>query len=464
MTRILLLLSLLAAAPAAAQARYLPQPDTLYYEALNPHRMYFVRGRDTLGTPIRGYSVSRQTWQAAGDGLRVDQHHELIQVDGRVRGEVFDLSPRGVVRTIDGDPAKPKGQFDLVLRLPVDGDLRVGRVWHDTVDQTAPDGEYIYRTLRELRVERIADTLGGRMAVVRGTGRTRYRQTERMDSTAARSWWIDVEGPVDETFLFDVDRGRMAAREWWMDLRGTSGVPRAGGGVDTLPAGLLSMDTTRLVDAERARLQARALPAGDTSVTWEGRGAALLHAVRREGQTIESAMRRNDGATIHVSAGLADGHVVRYELLYTTPHEPPLRRRLEAATDFVRVTGTRDTVVTLPEGAWTVADYGMDEYLAPLVARMGMEGRTAAEISVLRPYGLRWDSRRLQVLALDDAFAGVLSAEGENAVTLLLVSPKGDLIYMENAHASRHAPEGSPRALRTAALIRQLNEMAKKRP
>jgi hypothetical protein len=173
MTRRLALLALLAAAPAAAQARYLPQADTLYYESLNPYRMYFVRGGDTLGPSVRSFSVQRQVWRASGDGLRVDQRLDNLQVHGSVRSEVFELTPRGVVRSIDGvrDPAK--GQLHLVLRLPADGDLRPGRVWHDTIDHVVPGpgGDYAYQAVRALRVERMADTLGGRMAVVRGTWR-----------------------------------------------------------------------------------------------------------------------------------------------------------------------------------------------------------------------------------------------------------------------------------------------------
>jgi hypothetical protein len=219
MIRTVALLAALVAAPAGAQARYLPQPDTLFYESVNPYRMYFVGSRgDTLGTPRREASVTRQVWRTDGEGLRVEQRQDMLQVRPAVRSEVFELTPRGVVRSIDGDPDKEKGQLDLVLRLPADGDLRVGRVWHDTVDQSrpVPGGEYAYQAVRELRVERMVDTLGGRMAVVRGTGRLRYRQTEPMDSTATRFWWMDVEGRWTRPFSSTCGAGgwRPASGGW----------------------------------------------------------------------------------------------------------------------------------------------------------------------------------------------------------------------------------------------------------
>lgn len=458
----------LAAAPAASQARYLPQADTLFYESLNPHRMYFVRGGDTLGAPVRAFSITRQVWRASGDGLRVDQRRDDLQVHGSARGEVFELAPRGVVRAIDGDPNREKGQFDLVLRLPADGGLHAGRAWHDTIDQVVPvpGGEYAYQAVRVLRVERMADTLGGRMAVVRGTGRLRYRQTEPLDSTSTAFWWIDVSGPVDETFLFDVERGRLAAREWRMDLRGSGALPGPRGRMDTVPAGLLSMDTVRLVSAERARLMGRALPEGDTSVTAAAQGDILLHTVRRAGPGIESAFRLNDGTTLSVRARHQDGRAVRYALLHTRPHEPPLERVVELRDGALRVTGDRDTALALPQGAWAVADHGMEEHLAAAVARMGVDGAREGEIHVLRPSTLQWDRADVRLLPLGDAFVAVVRTEPEgirDVTTLLVVAKDGDLLYVEGQppnESTRRPPEGSARAKRLDALLDTLRARA----
>lgn len=467
-TRILALLGVLAAAPAASQARYLPQSDTLFYEDLNPYRMYFVRGADTLGPAVRAFSVRRQVWRADGQGLRVEEREDDLQVHGGTRSTVFEVTPRGVVRTIDGRSNVEKGQFDLVLRLPADGGLHAGRVWHDTIDHVTPvpGGEYVYQAVRELRVERMADTLGGRMAVVRGRGRLRYRHVEPMDSTATAFWWMDVSGPVDETFLFDVGNGRMAAREWRMDLRGTSAFPGPGGRMDTLPAGLLSMDTVRLVTAERARRVGRGLPDGDTTVTAAAQGDILLHTVRRSGAEVESGFRLNDGTTLTARARHEGGRAVRYALVHTRPHEPPLERVVELADGVLRVTGGRDTALALPAGAWTVADYGLEEHLAPALAHLALRGERQGEIHVLRPFTLHWDRAQVNVVPVRDAFAAVVRVEPEgirDLVMVLVVSKDGDLLYAEGQppnESTRRPPQGSARAKRLDQLLDAIRALA----
>jgi hypothetical protein len=254
MIRILLLLALAAAAaPAAAQARYLPQTDTLYYEALNPHRMYFVvPGGDTVGDPVRALNVERHVWRQSDGGLTAEVRQDAVDGGQPPSKDVLEVSPRGVVTAIRQGEQDYRGRWDLVLRLPADGDLRPGRMWHDTLSRTR--GKNAFEVWRELRVERIADTLGSRIAIVRGTGTLHYRDS--YPSRAGKEWWIDVSGPTHETFLFDLTHGRMAGREWWMDLRGTAAFPNGDGGMDTLPAGLFSTDTTRMISAEEARAAA----------------------------------------------------------------------------------------------------------------------------------------------------------------------------------------------------------------
>jgi hypothetical protein len=331
-----------------------------------------------------------------------------------------------------------------------------------------PGGDYAYQAVRALRVERMADTLGGRMAVVRGTGRLRYRQVEPVDSAGTSFWWIDVSGPVDETFLFDPANGRMTAREWRMDLRGSGALPGAGGRMDTLPAGLLSMDTVRLVSAERARLVGRDLPAGDTSITAAAQGDILLHAVRRAGPDIESAFRLNDGTTMGVRARHEGGRAVRYALLHTRPHEPALERVVELQGGRLRVTGDRDTAFALPRGAWAVADYGMEEHLAGAVARLGVDGAREGEISVLRPFTLAWDRAAVHLLPLEDVFVAVVRTQpegGSEASTVLVVTKDGDLLYAEGLQphvSTRRPPDGSARARRVDALLAALRALAAK--
>lgn len=470
MTRILplLLLAALAAAPAGAQARYRPQPDTLYYESMNPYRMYVVRGADTMGGPVRGYSIQRQVWRAAGGGLTAQMHDQPLAVHSTPRGWVLEVTPRGEVRTDDGEANKAFGHYDALLRLPADGDLREGRVWHDTLSRVVPvpGGEYAFQTWRELRVERIADTLGSRMAIVRGTGRMRYRHTDPVDSAGSAPWWMDVTGPMRETFVFDLANGRLAGREWWMDLRGIGGFPRGDGGIDTVPAGLLSSDTTRLIGAERARLVGRPLE-GDTMVTSEERGDALLHAVRRDGGCIRSGLVRNDGGRMTAEGCHAAGLTPRYAFLYTEPVAEPLRRTIELVDGVLRVSGDRDTTLAVPPGRWAMADYGMDEHLAPHVAAIAAAGETEAEISVLRPFTLRWEQVAVGQRMVDDLILARLGWEGDGGRdegVVMVVTKGGDLLYAEGTDANpsvRQAPEGSERRKRIEALRRALEAQAR---
>jgi hypothetical protein len=272
-----LLALVLAAAPAAAQARYRPQPDTLYYEALNPYRMYFVVPKgDTVGDPVRSLNVERHLWRESAAGLTAEVRVDDVDGSQPRTTDVLEVSPRGVVTAIRQGKEDYRGRWDFMLRLPEGGDLHPGRVWHDSLSRTGgPGGENAFQTWRELYVERIVDSLGSRIAVVRGRGTVRYR-----DSYPARNgkqWWIDVRGPMRETFLFDLTHGRLAGREWWMDLRGSAGFPNARGATDTLAAGLLSTDTTRMISAEEAR-----------ALTEEGAGTPAPRARPRQDGGAES--------------------------------------------------------------------------------------------------------------------------------------------------------------------------------
>lgn len=465
----LVLAACLAAAPAAAQVRFQAQPDTLFYEDRNPYHMYAVRGADTLGSPVRGFAIQREVWRDSAGVLVVDRATDEVQVRAETRSERARFDPRGTAQR----PGGRAPEFSMHLRLPADGVLAAGRVWRDTVDQSQirDDGsDYTYLLTHELRVERLVDTLGTRMAVVRGTGRLRYRQAARPDSAGGPSWWLDVEGPVDETFLFDVERGRIAARAWWMDLRGASGLPDGDGRADTVPAGLLSMDTTRLISAQRARLLSRALPAGDTSVTADARGEAHLHTVRRAGPAVESGLRSRDGTITTVQALHPAEGTARYALLHTVPYAEPLRRVVELRGDALHVSGDRDTTLALPAGPWAVSDEGMDEHLAVAVARMAAEGRREGEIAVLRPLTLRWDRARVQVIPLEDVYVVLVGTEPagmRDETVALLVAKDGGLLYAEGLEPrvfTRRPPEGSPGEKRVDLLLEALRALGSQAP
>lgn len=447
MIRILLLLALvLAASPAPAQPRYLPQPDTLYYEGVNPYHMYVVRGADTVGGPVHALTVERQVWRRSGDGLSVEVRQDPVDLSPVPFTDTLELSPRGEVT------AAPGGRWDFVPRLPATGELHEGRVWADTAGSVA-DGRDGLQAWRELRVERITDTLGSRMAIIRGTGTMRFVNWQSAEEGSDTRGWMDVTGPVRETFLFDLRNGRMAAREWWMDLRGIGVFPMAGGAADTVPAGLFSSDTTRLVSRERARLLTRGLPPGDTTATFGG--MYLKHTVHRDVGTLQSGFVRSDGMLTTVRATYRGGETLRYEMLATQGLQEPVRRTVRPVDGGLRVEGDRDTVMPLPALPWTVADYAMHEHLGPALAQLARDGGEEARLAVFRPYPLRWDTVDVQLQPVD---GNVLLAtlRGGGTAEVLLLQKDGTLLYVERVEPTpfqRRPRSGSEQAKRLDALI-----------
>lgn len=460
MRSLLTVLALLAAAPAVAQGGYRAQPDTLYVEDLNPFRMWVVRGGDTLGNPVRSLAVERQVWRDAGDSLEVQVVSHLLTLSAEVKSETLGITRGGRVTSVDGQADEVRGRYDFVLRLPPGLTLAEGTVWADTNHNALPveGGDYSIRIVRELRVERLVDSLGSRVAVVRGAGTMHYHDT--YSSEPGRFWWLDVTGPVRETFVFDVRNGRQVGREWWMDLRGTAAFPGTGGAVDTVPAGLFSADTARMISAERARLLTRALTGGDTTRSYGENGAVLLHAVRRAGDTMESSALARDGTLTTVRSDLRGGVPIRFELLRTAGHQEPWRRTLAVEPGRMRVTGNRDTVLAIPEGAWTIGGEGMHEHLAAALARATPGAGNDVEISVLDPFTLEWDRVRTRVMPFEDVLLGVASTKRGNAErsVVMLITKSGDLLYAQGATGevmdfTRAPADGSPTLKRVGRLL-----------
>lgn len=445
----------MGAAPAGAQARYLPQPDTLYYEALNPYHMYVVRGGDTLGGPVRSLKVERQVWRASGAGLAVETRLDRPDAPEAPLRETLELNARGLVTAIPGNTDGSAARWDFVLRLP-GGGLHPGAVWHDTLNTAGGAGpDDVFQVWRELRVERIADTLGSRVAVVRSTGTVRFRQSFDVRE-GSPGWWMDVSGPVDETFLFDLEHGRMPAREWSMDLRGVAGLPRPGGGVDTLPAGLVSSDTMRLITAGRARLMLRGLPPGDT--THSTGSMSFVHTVRRERGVVESGFVRPDGMVTTVRAAYRNGRPTRYEMLATAGLKEPVHRTVVAENGRLRVSGSRDTVMPLPVGPWAVADYAMHEHLAPVLAPLAAEVQVREAVAVYRPYPMRWDTVEVTVQPVSGNVLLATLRSGD-VLEMMLMEKDGRLVYMERIEPTgvqRGPRAGTEQAKRVNALVAEV--------
>jgi hypothetical protein len=234
---------------------YLPQPEPLRVESVNPHLMYFVAAGDTFGMPVEAVAVETARWTREGGGLRVVVEKEELLPEPSTSTDTFHVAPDGRVERINGAPPGIHGRIDLLPRLPR-APLAVGTRWTDTLhaEGAGAAGEHLYRVVREYHVARMVDTVGTRVVVLESSGEVRYRDGWWTDSTETARVWIDVSGPVHEVAAFDPERGVLLHRAWEMHLRGEGGIPGPGGRELRVEAGLRSGSRSRVVSEERLRI------------------------------------------------------------------------------------------------------------------------------------------------------------------------------------------------------------------
>jgi hypothetical protein len=456
------LVLLCGAVPARAQTapRYLVRADTLRYETDNPFRMYWVRGTDTIGAPRRSRAVEAHSWSGTARAPELAIRQVSLGVDRRTRSDTFAIAPDGRVRAINGAPPTSSSRFDLLLRLP-STPLRAGSTWSDTVGMngTGPGGAQGYEVTRSYRVVRFSDTLAARgVAHVEARGRIRFRFGFWADSAAGRAAWIDVAGPVTEHYLFDAAGGRLLRREWTMDLRGR-GVPPDG--ADTIPAGLRSGQVQVISESPRTRFLLAPLPGADTSVTVRMRDEApiLLHTVQREPGRIRSSLSVNDGVSGTASVTFRDGRVEVYEATWADSTPRLITRRIEAISRglVLRRDGAPDTTLATPEGSWGVADYSMNELLAPVLLALPRDG-APHPVAVFRPFAMRWDLATAVVANRGGVILAALRVQGSEQPETMVLTPEGDFLFGVS-HTDDEARRVPTDAVRQARLRAVTGEM-----
>lgn len=446
-----------------APAQYRPSRDTAFAQSLNVFTMYVVRDGDTLGRPAHKFSVER--WHWTGDG-RLVLHRTNLDTERRAASDTLRLTPGGRVLTINGRPpaSTPRGQYDWLPRLPEPvRALRPGVAWTDSIaiEQDTAPGRIVYAATRRWRITRTLDTLGVRAAVEAvAEGTMRYRDTWWSDSAAGRTWWLDVSGPFTDRFWFDPRAGRLLGREWSMHLVGMAGLPRDSlPGIDTLPAGLRSASIDRRTTAVRAAQLTRALPGTDTLVRLENGVAVLLHVSARTADTLEVALARADGMVGTVRAVLGpDGRPRRYEGLWTDSTPDVRRHQVRVEGDSV-VTGGGRARRAAPQGAWAVADDGMDELLVPALRSMARTS-TPHGLLIYRPYPDRWDSATVRLRPVSGGAVAVMHTEGEAVPTVLIFTDDGALLAVAKQtpeHVTEATPStGSARGLQLERILAEL--------
>ncbi|HEV8264432.1 MAG TPA: hypothetical protein VGQ06_05730 [Gemmatimonadales bacterium] len=434
------LIAMTGAPPAAGQGapatRYRASPDTTYFQGLNVYRMYAVRAGDTLGAPVHALSVERHRWRGRGGAEALELEIDKLDLDVQ-RGHSVDtlvVRPDGRVLTINGraDTANPRGRYDALPRLPAGRvELRPGIAWTDTFSTAArvPAGDFIFKIARRARVTRIVDTLGRPAVEVVVEGTVRYRDAYWTDSAAGRAWWIDVQGPMTETFWFDQARGRLLGRSWSMDLTGRAGFPDSGR-VDTVPAGLRSTDVHQLIDAVRARLLARPLPQRDTLITTRRGSRVLLHTSERGGDTVQAALARNDGLLGTARLELdRRARPRRYEAVWTDSTPEVGRQIVERWGDTLLLSGQFSRRYEVPDSAWTIADHGLPELLVPVLLSLPADS-LGHRLRVFRPYLNVWDEGRAALRRLPEGFLALVQMARDTVPTVYLIGPQGDLLLV----------------------------------
>ena len=447
----------------SAQAGYAAPADTVFYMLVNPYRMYWVRNGDTLSNPTQAVSVEAQRWARAGQDLRVVARQLQLNVQRTAKTDTFDLTPSGVIRSINGKPPAMSERVDIVPRLPK-GKLAAGMSWADTLSAVQSGGPVAksYRVTRTWRVDRLFDSAGTRWATLAANGTSHYADGWWVDSAAGRFVSVDATGPLTDRALYSVTQRRMLERSWTTNLTGRGTLPNETGGNDTLAAGLIASETQRLISPDRAHLLWRPFPGADTTYTYnDGGGTIFVHVVDRQHTTIASAMARNDGLIGTAHASFGGGRVSSYDAVWSDTAETPFRQAISVAGDSLKVrqSGKADTTVAIPVPWWGIADYAMNELLAPVFLIHSED--TTGEFAIYRPYPGHWDKGEAFLRHYGDIVIASYQMGKDTLETVLLFTKDGELLMGENSGpngATRLPPPGTARRARLDAIVDEIRK------
>lgn len=438
---------------------YKPPSTEVFVATTNPYRMYWLRGKDTIGAPVQELTLERQSWSRAGSGLRVLLDQLALDVTRRTSTDTFDVEPNGRVARINGKAPGVHERVDFLLHLPTTP-LTVGTTWMDTLASRndGVGGEHHYTIRRRYTAVATLDTLGRHLLRISASGIVTYRDAWWVDSTRNRFYSIDVGGPVTESYLFDLAAGQLVMRSWKMDLHGSGMVPNDHGGGDTLPAGLESEETQMLLDSARAAVVGRPLPAGDTSLTLNN-GVLFVHTVRRNADTIEAGFGRSGGLVGTARVVFDNGSPISYRATWTDGFASPQVERVERRGSSLTVSHLGvDTTLALPSSAWGIADYAMQELLVPIILSLPNDN-AAHPLAIYRPYAAHWDSGAVVVRKIDGARLALIQMGSDKKPQAMLITDNGDYLYGENSDpvgAERVPTLGSSRRRRLEALVQHI--------
>ena len=217
--------------------------------------------------------------------------------------------------------------------------------------------------------------------------------------------------------------------------------------VATELAAQVAMSARELHDRIVAVYVARAavpLPAGDTLVSWYG-NPVLLHTVRRTSDEITTGMLRADSLYGTARVRWAAGRPVSFETRWLQGDSVLVDIAGSSAGDMLRLSGTTDLVLRVPDLPWAIADYGMEDQLLPLLD--ALDSAEPHQVAAYRPFASKWDTLAVTRQPL---VGGVLfelrNADGKR--DWWLVSHEGALVQLR-----REGQEFERRPLETTPLF-----------
>jgi hypothetical protein len=451
----------LMVAPVSAQqpATYRPQADTQFMIVINPYHMYWVRGSDTLSQPVLEAQVETEVWRQVQGQLEVFDRVADLNTARTVKYDTFTVSPRGVIKPLNGRVLGFKDDNDLVPHLP-DHPLVPGTAWSDTVQTTSrgPAGDGVLALMRDFRVQRVFDSAGMHLTEVAATGTVHYRDSWWVDSAAGKLLSIDAIGPHKEGLMLAVREGRLVSRWWSMNLVGRGVIPGPAG-LDTVPAGLVSAQSESPISRDRAHLLMRDLPGADTTFTFN-RGVVFVHTVAHDSAHVASGMARADGLVGTADARYQRGSVRSFTVTWTDTSAAARHISMSVSHDSLQLTdmGHADTVLVAPTGWWGVADYAMGELLIPTFLAHASD-TAAAPFAIYRPYPRHWDAGTAKIRPLGDYLLASYRLGSDTAATYFLISRSGELLMGENSDptgAERMPAEGTPKRATLDAFLKSL--------
>jgi hypothetical protein len=183
----------------------------------------------------------------------------------------------------------------------------------------------------------------------------------------------------------------------------------------------------------------RSFARGDTLVTFAPQGPILYHILGGSRDSVATTMIRNDGLVGTSATVWRSARLEKFVVRWFTPQAEQLSISGEVAGSALRLNGTRSPSVPLPSIPWGVADYGMEESLAPLL--LSIPRGVETPVAVWRPFGQKWDTITVSVRA--SAGGGARVTKGN---VTWGISDAGRLVWIDDARqkSTRRPLAGAP--------------------